>query len=349
MENLYPLAIQKLVELAPTYQVACVQTGENTFHVSGLTDSVYNLRSEIDAFLLLLAQAKASNSPQPPESASQPASLPPMPSHYTHPSQDWPSHAHPSSVQSSHTHPPPGFPSHTPPSGHPAPQSSIPLHMQQAPFNASNPSAHQQPMAPHATATPTPVTGSFSTFNPNAPLRPSTFNPTASHAPEPTPQPNPAPPPVTQPTSTLPPSSQPATTIAAHTGELHSTTDSETFATPSSSPTATSQPGDLVPGTTTASSPGPGSPPPQGPGSSSPPPRLGSRVDQEMSNVFTNLNGDALALLQRLPDGDIPGVRYNIKAGSVKIEPQEKGDVDDAISKFQDAYKKVALSRERRL
>ena len=68
-----------------------------------------------------------------------------------------------------------------------------------------------------------------------------------------------------------------------------------------------------------------------------------------MSNVFTNLNGDALALLQRLPDGAIPGVRYNAKAGSVQIQLQEKSDVDDAISKFQDAYKKVALSRERRL
>ena len=101
-----------------------------------------------------------------------------------------------------------------------------------------------------------------------------------------------------------------------------------------------------MPGTTATLTHDPSSPPPEGPGSPSPPQGPG---DEERNNVFTNLNCDALALLERLPEGDIPGVRYNAKAGSVQIEPQEKSDVDDTILKFQDAYKKVAVSRDRRL
>ena len=70
---------------------------------------------------------------------------------------------------------------------------------------------------------------------------------------------------------------------------------------------------------------------------------------EETTNVFTNLHPDALALLERLPEGDIPGIHYNIREGFVRIQFQAKGDVKEAISKFQDAYKKVAGSHDRRL
>ena len=67
------------------------------------------------------------------------------------------------------------------------------------------------------------------------------------------------------------------------------------------------------------------------------------------TSVFPNLNPDALALLQRLPEGDIPGVQYNAREGYVRILFQDECDADEAISKFQDAYKKVASSHSRRL
>lgn len=135
---------------------------------------------------------------------------------------------HSSSVQPSGIHTPPVFIPHAPPSDSAAPQSSISLYTQQTPFN---PSASQQPVAPHVTATPTPVTGSFSGFKPIPPLRPSTFNPFLTQ--EPTPQSN---------------QYQPA--LATTAGKPHSTTGSETFATSFSSSTA-SQPRDLMPGTAT--------------------------------------------------------------------------------------------------
>ena len=68
-----------------------------------------------------------------------------------------------------------------------------------------------------------------------------------------------------------------------------------------------------------------------------------------MMALFPNLNGDALALLKRLPEGDIPGMEYNVRDGSVKILLEKKSEIDKAITKFQAAYKKVALSNERRL
>jgi deltex-like protein len=67
------------------------------------------------------------------------------------------------------------------------------------------------------------------------------------------------------------------------------------------------------------------------------------------TSVFPNLNPDALALLQRLPEGDIPGVQYNAREGYVRILFRDECDADEAISKFQDAYKKVAVSHSRRL
>ena len=105
------------------------------------------------------------------------------------------------------------------------------------------------------------------------------------------------------------------------------TTGSETFTTPPSSP------GAAKPLTHSTSLPGPQDTPP----------------DEEMTTLFPNLNGDALALLKRLPEGDIPGVEYNVRDGSVIILLEKKSEVDKAITKFQAAYKKVALSNDRRL
>ena len=64
------------------------------------------------------------------------------------------------------------------------------------------------------------------------------------------------------------------------------------------------------------------------------------------TSVFPNLNPDALALLQRLPEGDIPGVQYNARGGYVRILFRDECDADEA---FKDAYKKVAVSHSHRL
>ena len=105
------------------------------------------------------------------------------------------------------------------------------------------------------------------------------------------------------------------------------TTGFETFTTPPSSP------GAAKPLTHSTSLPGPQDTPP----------------DEEMTTLFPNLNGDALALLKRLPEGDIPGVEYTVRDGSVRILLEKESEVDKAITKFQAAYKEVALSNDRRL
>ena len=105
------------------------------------------------------------------------------------------------------------------------------------------------------------------------------------------------------------------------------TTVSEILTTPPSSP------GTAKPLTHSTSLPGPQDTPP----------------DEEMTTLFPNLNGDALALLKRLPEGDIPGVEYNVRDGLVRILLEKKSEIYKAITKFQAAYKKVALSNDRRL
>ena len=62
---------------------------------------------------------------------------------------------------------------------------------------------------------------------------------------------------------------------------------------------------------------------------------------EQRPNVFTNLHPDILALVQRLPEGDIHGVEYHIREGSVHITLQDEGEIQEAISKFQDAYQKI--------
>ena len=68
---------------------------------------------------------------------------------------------------------------------------------------------------------------------------------------------------------------------------------------------------------------------------------------EERPNVFTNLNPDALALVQRLSEGDIPGIEYHVKEGSVHIQLEGESKVEAAITKFQEAYKKVVAPGRR--
>ena len=62
---------------------------------------------------------------------------------------------------------------------------------------------------------------------------------------------------------------------------------------------------------------------------------------EKRPNVLTGFNPDALALMQRLREGTIDGVEYNIREGSVCINLKEESKVDEAIIKLQDAFKKV--------
>ena len=62
---------------------------------------------------------------------------------------------------------------------------------------------------------------------------------------------------------------------------------------------------------------------------------------EQRPNVFTNLHPDILALVRRLPEGDIHGVEYHIREGSVHITLEDEGEIQEAISKFQNAYQKI--------
>ena len=247
----------------------------------------------------------------------------PMPNGDTASSSVWGTRAFTPAVSNTpsvnHVAPPPGMPAHMQPvrgTGVFTPAVSImPAHVQPLGFRLSKP----------LTSTDEP------TFDPNILLRRPIFNPAseASTAPVRSSSHEPFP---------LPAGSDPTPPAAAN---------SERFSTPPSSPpppshVPVSEPNGPLPVVDeevvrTESSP---TPPP-----SDPAPTPG----EETTNVFTNLHPDALALLKRLPEGDIPGIHYNIRKGSVCIQFQAKGDVEEVISKFQDAYKKVAGSHDRRL
>ena len=62
---------------------------------------------------------------------------------------------------------------------------------------------------------------------------------------------------------------------------------------------------------------------------------------EQRQNVFTGFHPNILALMQRLPEGDIHGVEYHIREGSVHITLEDKGEIQEAISKFQDAFQKI--------
>jgi len=62
-------------------------------------------------------------------------------------------------------------------------------------------------------------------------------------------------------------------------------------------------------------------------------------------HVFSNLSPDILALLEKVPEGDLPGVQYDPKAGMVRFESRSKEELEDHISKFQTAYQGILGAR----
>ena len=284
MENVPLVVAQRFAELAPAYNVVFVKI-ETGFHLFGLIDNIYNLRSEVDAVLLWTNVNKA---PQPASTAFSNSQPPVMPN---------------VSVA-----PPPG----------------IPAHMQQVPFGSHN--------APSTSS----VSANVTSFNPSSPLRPSVLGgPASGISSAPGPSVNSS----SHASTAQPKGSDPSSMVG---------TSKDTYSTPPSSPPSspplpapmvTYKPddpptGEQLTGTSNTHT-----------GSKSPSPSPGTS-GEERNNVFTNLNPDALALLQRLSEGDIPGVEYNAREGYVCIQGE---DIEEAISKFQDAYKKVAVSPGRRL
>ena len=57
--------------------------------------------------------------------------------------------------------------------------------------------------------------------------------------------------------------------------------------------------------------------------------------------VYDNMSPDALALLEKLPIGQIEGVYYNPKAGKVTINNETTEKEDERITKFQTAYQSI--------
>ena len=68
-------------------------------------------------------------------------------------------------------------------------------------------------------------------------------------------------------------------------------------------------------------------------------------TDMETKQVFSNLSPDALALLEKNSEEEMPGVQYNTKAGMVQIEGQSKSELEDRISRFQSAYQSILTPR----
>ena len=66
----------------------------------------------------------------------------------------------------------------------------------------------------------------------------------------------------------------------------------------------------------------------------------------ERPRVFSNLNPDALALVQKL-SGEIHGIEYHVSEGSVHIQLEGECEAEEAITKFQCEYKKVVPRRLR--
>ena len=100
------------------------------------------------------------------------------------------------------------------------------------------------------------------------------------------------------------------------------------------------------------------------PGSVTPPPPVQSHVHQPPSpptaerppsppppksdspHMFSNLSPEVLALLAKIPEGDLPGVHYHPKEGTVNIESRSKEELEDRISRFQTAYQGILGARK---
>ena len=63
-------------------------------------------------------------------------------------------------------------------------------------------------------------------------------------------------------------------------------------------------------------------------------------------HVFSNLSPEVLALLAKIQDGDLPGVQYHPKEGTVNIESRSKEELEDRISRFQTAYQGILGARK---
>ena len=61
---------------------------------------------------------------------------------------------------------------------------------------------------------------------------------------------------------------------------------------------------------------------------------------------FPNLNPDVLALLQKVPEGSIPGVKYDTKRGCLLLDSCSSEEESTRITRFQAVYHDITSSRK---
>ena len=336
MENVPGKVIQEFGRLAKVYGVAFQPTA-NGFTLSGLIDSILNLRAEVDAQLLWKTPRKIPVQPADPSLSLQPAG---------------------------HTRDPTTAPTRATL----APPLEIPPHVLSRSF--SDPSTlggHNPPIA----------VSSGPRFDPASPLCPPVLRAAAGHATSghtgpsthgeyvmPSTVPPSLPEPTTLTTVGYPSGALPIASHLPKSGRhlpiaekpspehdlhpvVHNPDDPSSSGRENDPPTDGARkgypPGDKGVGSDTAHT---------GVTSSSPPPLSPDMAADDASakespNVFTNLNPDALALVQRLQERDVPGIEYNIGEGSVHFRLEGESEIETAITKFQEAYKKVAAHGRR--
>ena len=64
-------------------------------------------------------------------------------------------------------------------------------------------------------------------------------------------------------------------------------------------------------------------------------------MENDTHMVIDNLSPDVLQLLDKIPEGDIPGVQYNPSLGTVTIQGLNKADVEETASKFEAVYETI--------
>ena len=326
MENVPPGVVQEFEKLAGAYGVAFQRTA-TCLALSGLIDSILNLRAEVDAKLLWKIEQKmpkyptASPSPQPADHVREHTASPRTP-----------------------LAPPPGIPAHvlsrslSDPStlGHNPPTTTsagvkfdpgTPLRPPVLGAAAGHTSGHTRLSVPGGYLT-TFIPSTISSSLPE----PSTLT-TAEHAPGALPTSSHVP--VDKRFSHPPEHDMPGP--AAHSKPDHPVSHGGP---PTDGARKVDPPGDKARGSDTSHT---------GLKSSSPPLPDDTVADEakERPKVFTNLNPDALALVQRLQEGDIHGIECHIREGSVHIKLEGESEVEEAITKFQEAYKKVSAHGRR--
>ena len=73
---------------------------------------------------------------------------------------------------------------------------------------------------------------------------------------------------------------------------------------------------------------------------------LPSEPISHSAHAYENFNSDALALLEKLPEGSIDGVHYDWRTGRVFIDKDPPSEEDERISKFQAAYQGIVGIRK---